>query len=126
MSEWSSALQTTFASLKKVKTKIILIGDIPIDNNPMPDCLAIHPSSIQDCGTAPLNAVDANQDAHVGEQAAAKASKVGFVNPIPWLCTTTCSPIIGNMVVSYDSTHVSAVYASYLSTVMGTAVKPLL
>jgi hypothetical protein len=124
--EWTAALGTTFQSLKSVKTKVIIIRDMPVYNAVMPQCLAVHPTAVQECATAPINSLPANQDAHLGEQAAASAAKFGFVNPIPWLCAATCSPVIGNMIADYDSSHVSAVYASYLSTVMGTAIKPLL
>ncbi len=124
--QWTSALAATLQSLKSVKTKVIVIGDMPVYNSVMPQCLALHPTSVQDFSTAPTNSEQSNQDAHLGEQAAAKAAKVGFVNPIPWLCAARCSPVIGTMIVDYDSSHVSAVYASYLSTVMGAAIKPLL
>lgn len=124
--QWTTALGTTLRAIKSVKTKVIVVGDMPVFNAVMPQCLALHPTSVQDCATSPTNVLAANQDAHLGEQAAAKAAKVGFVNPIPWLCSTTCSPVIGSMIADYDSSHVSAIYASYLSTVMGAAIKPLL
>jgi len=124
--DWTNALGVTFQSLKSLKTKFIVIGDMPVSNAVLPQCLSLHPASVQDCATSPTNPVAQNQDAHLGEQMAAKAAKVGFVNPISWLCSTTCSPVIGNMVTNYNSSHVSAVYASYLSTVMGTAIKSLL
>jgi hypothetical protein len=124
--QWTTALETTLQAIKSVKTKVIVVGDIPIFNEAILQCLSLHLSSVQDCDTSPTNAVVVNQDAHLGEQAAAQAAKVGFVNPISWLCSTKCSAVIGSMVAYYDSRHISAIYASYLSTVMGAAIKKLL
>ena len=42
--------------------------------------------------------------------------------PVPWLCTKTCSPVIGTMVVYRDAYHMTNTYAAYLSRVLGAAL----
>ena len=127
-SQWLPALEATIAALHTTKTKVVVIGDVPEFNFPMPECLALHPTAIQLCATAESNPIPANQDLSTTEAQAAAAEHVGFINPDPWLCATptACSPVVGTYVTYYDQTHVSATYAAYLSGVMGTALKPLL
>jgi SGNH domain (fused to AT3 domains) len=122
--QWISGLETTLRAFSVKGTHVVLIGDVPVNNNAMPNCLAIHPTAVQSCGTAVQNPVATNATRDDQEASAAAAVGVGFVNPLPWLCTHagTCSPIVGNMITYYDGDHVSATYAAFLATVMGAAV----
>ena len=93
-------------------------------NTPPPECLASYPTSVQTCSAPNPNPA---QQWHEGaEKAAAKAEKVLYVSPMPWLCTTTCSPVIGNYVAYYDQYHLTCTYAAYLSGVLEAALKPIL
>jgi hypothetical protein len=120
---WQSGLETTISELKTSKTKVAVIGDITAFSGTagVIACLATYPSAVQKCAVPNPNSK--THQHFVAEMAAAAAERVPYVNPQPWLCTKTCSPVIGNMVVYYDSFHVSATYAEYLSGVLGAALQ---
>jgi SGNH domain-containing protein len=123
---WQAGLEETITALKTTSTRVAVIGDITVfsPHNDLPQCLAANPTSVQQCAVSNPNGKTRQHFA--AEQAAASAESVPYLNPQPWLCTMTCSPVIGNMAAYYDSFHVSATYAEYLSGVWASALAPLL
>jgi hypothetical protein len=123
--QWQTGFTTTLKDLKVSKAKIAVLGDIQIFNSPVIQCLSIHPTKVQTCTVANPNKQQPSHEK--SEKAAAATEKVVYVNPTPWLCTTTkCSPVIGNYIAYWDDFHVSVPYASYLSGVVATALKSTL
>jgi hypothetical protein len=98
-----------------------------------PQCLAANLTSIQKCTISDTAALQAQRTA---ESTAAKAEKTGYINVLPWMCSSatkpvSCSPIVGDSsggyrVVYYSTGHITETYALWLSTVLGTALKPSL
>ncbi len=123
--QWQDGLVRTIEQLVAKGTKIALFEDLPWSNLAPPNCLAMHRTTVQQCGTTYPN--PANPGQQVAEQAAAFATHTMFIRTHQWFCNKTiCSPVIGNMITKWDQGHVSATYARYLATVLATAVKPLL
>lgn len=121
---WKRGLQWTVGELRTAQTAVAVIGDIIYMNMSLPQCLAAFPSAIQRCGQAsPNKSSHGNQAA---EQAESKALGIAYINTNQWICSSWCSPVVGNMIVSLDQSHINAVYAEYLTNVMEAAVKPLL
>jgi hypothetical protein len=121
---WEAGLESTITSLKKATTTVAVIGDVVALAPQLAECLAAYPTSVQKCSVP-----DPNPATHThvaAERAAATAKGVAYLNPQPWLCTTVCSPVIGNMVAYWDNLHVSSTYAEYLSGVWAAALKGLL
>lgn len=132
---WQLGLEQTITALKTTATTVAVVGDITVFSpNNIPACLAAYPGSIQQCSVRNPNG--GTRQHFAAEQAAATAEKVAYINPQPWLCTmpstTTpvtpgeCSPVIGKMVAYFDTFHVSATYAEYLSSVWKTAIEGVL
>jgi SGNH domain (fused to AT3 domains) len=121
---WQAGLVTTISKLKSSKTKVAVVGDITAFTVILPDCLAAFPNAVQKC--AAPNPNPKTRQHFAAERAAAASQGVPYVDPQGWLCTKTCSPVIGNMVGYFDNLHVTATYAAFLATVFGTALKPLL
>jgi hypothetical protein len=124
--QWEAGLEKTISLLKPSKAKVGVLGDITLMNVVPPQCLAAHPTGVQSCATASPNPIKHNQGHQTAEKAAAAAARVLYVNTIPWLCTTTCSAVIGSMEVYSDKWHITVTYATYLSTVFGDSIKKLL
>jgi hypothetical protein len=121
---WKSGMEQTLSELAAPKRELSIIGDVTTLDDQMPECLAAHPSHIQDCSVPNPNP---GYKTHVAdEEAAAKAEKVDYINPQGWLCTKKCSPVVGNMVVYFDILHVTATYAEYLAIDFEDGIKPLL
>lgn len=123
--EWRTGLEKTITELKTTSTRVAVVGDITVFSPlVLPECLAAFPTSVQTCSVNNPNGKTRQQFA--AERAAAKAKRVQYIDPRSWLCTTVCSAVIGNMVAYFDTFHVSATYAEYLSGVWATALEPLL
>jgi len=122
--QWKSGLETTITGLAASKAKIAILGDTTAFNSVVPVCLAAYPTQVQMCAVPDPNpAVPGHQGA---ERAAAIADGASYIDTSKWLCTSTCSPVIGNYIVYTDQTHITMTYAGYLSGVLSAALKALL
>ena len=121
--QWEKGDEATIRALKNGRTKIALIGDIVGLTLDVPTCLAAHPTAVRTCSVANPN--PAVPRFYKAEALAAKATHVTYLNPIPWLCTKKCSTVIGHFLVYTNNNHICLVFAEYLSTVFGDAVKKL-
>lgn len=124
--QWEAGLVKTITLLKPSGAKVAVIGDISGFNADPSTCLASSPSDVQHCSVSNPNPIKNNRGHQAAEKAAASKMKATYINTLPWLCTGTCSPVIGNMLAYSDSWHMSATYSTYLSTVFGVALKNLL
>jgi hypothetical protein len=121
---WRAGLERTLATFLADKLKVAVIGDVTPLTNPIPACLAVHPTGVQDCSSPNPNPAKNTQ--RKAEEAAAKDEGVPYVNPEPWLCTNVCSPIVGKYAAYYDWQHVSATYSAYLALEWEAVLKALL
>ncbi len=123
--QWQAGVTATLAALAPSRATVGIIGDIQVFNLNVPSCVSLHPNGLALCGMKnPNTAIPGHE---VGEAAAARAAKVTYVDPTPYLCTaTSCSPVIGDYVVYVDSQHLAVPYVAYLTGVLTTALSPLL
>jgi len=119
--QWTTALESTFSQLHSATTHVALIGNVVTVPGPL-DCLAAHPTSVQSCSRPASGPVQAAQRA--SEKAAAAASKVRYVDEIPWTCSSVCTAIVGNMIVYGSAGHLTATYDTYLTRVLAAALAP--
>ncbi len=122
--QWGAGLQKTISNLAPSGATVAIMGDIQVFSVTLPTCLAIHPNGVALCaGKNPNKAIPGRE---TGEINVAKANHFLYVNPMPWLCTTTlCSAVIGDYLPYSDSQHVAVPYSRYLTTVLATALAPL-
>lgn len=120
--QWQAGMATTLSTLQKSGARLVVVGDNTLMDVSSPQCLAAYPTSVQRCANPSPNPRAVDQSHQAAERAAATADGAGFINPVPWLCTKTCSPVIGTMVTYWDSYHLSNTYTAYLSKVMGAAL----
>lgn len=121
---WQAGLEATLAALLASHLDVAVIGDITAMTNQLPQCLAVYPKHVQRCSSPDPNPA---MHQHVKqEEAAAAAKHVDYVNPQPWVCTTTCSPVVDVYAVYCDSEHLSATYAAWLAQDLQDALKALL
>ena len=124
-SAWQAGLAATLSTLLADKLKVAVIGDVSPLSSPAAQCLASYPTTVQQRCSSP----NPNPGLHTqlkAEVAAARAEGVPYLNPVPWLCTKVCSPIVGRYAAYYDWQHVAATYAAYLSLDWEGTLKPLL
>jgi hypothetical protein len=112
---------STIDALASPTTKVSIIQETPTFNASVPLCLSANASSVQRCRVSYINPKDPNYAAE--DQAAAKKTKAQYIETESWFCRHgQCSPVIGSYIPFIDSNHVSLMYASYLSTVMSSAI----
>ena len=122
---WTNGLEATISALAGPHTSVAVIGDIVTFNKPLPECLAVYPTSVQKCAAGNPNKQITNH--YQAERTAAKASGAKFIETNPWLCAPkVCSPVVGRFAAYFNAGHVSATYAEYLSTVFGAVVQKIL
>jgi len=125
--QWTSSLKTFFAQIRAHGPKLVMIGDNPILPANPDSCLARFPTAVQTCAGRLTTSGGQPTTRENDEAAASRAlNGVTFVDPTPWLCSATCSPIIGNMVAYYDQSHISGSYSAFLSGAMNSTLTPLL
>jgi hypothetical protein len=122
--QWAAGLEKTLNLIVTPGTRKVVLGDIPYLTQSAPECLAANQNNVQACSTPTSTAVQ--KDHMQVEQTAARATKARYVNVVPWFCSATCTPIVGNMVVYSDLLHAGRTYTNYLSGALQTALKPVL
>ena len=117
--QWQQGLQRTIMQMHVPKTKIVVLGNIPILPQSGPDCLSRNGADVQACSGAEssfwMHYIDA-------EQGAAANAGARYINVLPWFCSTTCTAVIGKFEVYYDLSHATAAYTLYLDRVLGQAL----
>ena len=81
-------------------------------NVQVPECLSQH--SVSACNREVAATVGQAQRRIL----AGFGGQVTVIDPVPWLCSTVCPTVLGNLLVHRDSTH--------LTTAMAEALAPLL
>ncbi len=112
--QWQAGLQQFLGSVTASNTKKVVLGNIPTTGGPV--CLAQHSDDVQACAGHPITKYNE------AEQRAAGLSGAGYVDVTPWFCRTTCSPVVGNVNVYFNTSHVSTPYTRFLETVLGQAL----
>ena len=115
---WAAGWQQTFARLGSSGTQQILILDTAWPSTDVPACVSKRPAQVTLCGRPPAEAIA--KPARRGLiAAAARAAAVKVIDPVPWMCSdTACPVIVGNVLVYYDDSHLSATYAALLAPVL--------
>lgn len=123
-----SGMVQSIHNYQQTGARVIYLEDTP---NPervgsVPDCLASHPDDVQACSLSRQDPAT-RLDAFIGrriEAAAAKQARATLIDPTSWFCTaTTCPPIINDIVVYMDNSHVTATYIKWITPLMRAALK---
>jgi hypothetical protein len=121
--QWQAGEEKALKAIKMAGSEDVVLGNIVDLQQSGPTCLARHPSEVQAC-SLPLAKAEIWSPYYDADQAAAKAEGASYINVLPWLCSTICSPVIGNFDVYFNEFHISATYATYLSQVLHGALVP--
>jgi hypothetical protein len=112
--QWQSSLEDLLTTLSTPKTRKVVIGNLAVSAYYGPDCLARHTDSVQACSVPPQEPFTRFNEA---EERAAEAGGASYIDVLPWFCTKTCSPIIGNDEIYWDD-HVTTRYSLFLEGVL--------
>jgi peptidoglycan/LPS O-acetylase OafA/YrhL len=117
---WLSGLTQMITTIQReTGAHVVLMGDDPYPQQSVPDCLSQHLDDTPPC-SIPRRYPFYNPSGIPQEKALAASAGAGYVDTDPWFCiSTTCTVIVGNMLVYRDDNHITATYASWLTPVIG-------
>lgn len=119
--QWLDGWVSTIDKLARPGTGLVVLGDIAQWNDNGARCLAAHTNSVQRC-SAPV--AEANWGHGQAEEAVATAVNALYIPTIPWFCAERCEPVIADIRVFNDGSHITQTYAVYLTGAMREALKP--
>ncbi|HLM97606.1 MAG TPA: acyltransferase family protein [Acidimicrobiales bacterium] len=118
--QWSAGLTDFFSSITVPNVQFDVIGNIPQPAFDPPQCLDVHPDDVPACSSPKAKALTP----YAGAEADAVRSVGGrYVDVTPWFCSVTCTAVIGNYQVYFNSQHVMGNYATFLQGVMADALQ---
>ena len=117
---WLSGLSEMISRIESsTGARVVLMGDDPYPQQSVPQCLSVHLSNTPAC-SIPKHYPYYNPGGIAQEQAVASSTGAGYVDTDPWFCiSTTCTVIVGNLLVYRDDNHITASYASWLTPAIG-------
>jgi peptidoglycan/LPS O-acetylase OafA/YrhL len=117
---WLSGLREMITTIENsTGARVVVMGDDPYPQQSVPQCLSVHLSDTPAC-SIPKRYPYYNPGGIGQEQAVASSTGAGYVDTDPWFCiSTTCTVIVGNLLVYRDDNHISATYADWLTPAVG-------
>jgi peptidoglycan/LPS O-acetylase OafA/YrhL len=117
---WLSGLAEMITTIEHdTGAHVVLMGDDPYPQQSVPDCLSQHLGDTPTC-SIPRRYPFYNPKGIPQEKALAASTGAGYIDTDPWFCiSTTCTVIVGNMLVYRDDNHITATYAHWLTPVIG-------
>ena len=113
--QWQQGLVALLDAIKVPNIEKVVLGNIPVMPQNIPDCLSAHPHDVQACAAPAADVVSG----YIGvEKAAVQEAGGRYIDTTPWFCSSTCTPIVGRYIVYMDSQHVTETYARYLWLVL--------
>jgi peptidoglycan/LPS O-acetylase OafA/YrhL len=107
---WQAAWARTFAALSPAP--VAVLSDTPTMNVQVPECLSQH--SLSACNRE----VAATMGQAQRRILAGFGGQVTVIDPVPWLCSTVCPTVLGNLLVYRDSAHLTAAMAEALAPLL--------
>ena len=117
--EWRKALEQLFTRIATPKTVKDVIGSPAVPRAAGPYCLSRESDRIQECSGPPDPQFVLYNNA---ESTAAVASGAHFIDVIPWLCSSSCSFVVGRYETYVAGDHITVGYTYFLEGVLAKAL----
>ena len=115
--QWIQGMVQMISTIRQMGSTVVVIGPVPKPVNIVYDCLSQHLSDAVAC-TEPLGEAF-NLAGAAAEKAAATQAGAFYIDTRPWFCTaTTCTTMVGNIMVWRDDNHITETYSSFLGPAM--------
>ena len=125
---WAAALYKTLHMITSSKTTKVILG-------PTPQLGKAHSPLCRRWSALQATRTTYRLVHHLGERCcriytaipiepSRQQADVQYIDVFPWLCSSVCTAVIGNMVVYGLRNHLTATYATYLSGALQAALQP--
>jgi peptidoglycan/LPS O-acetylase OafA/YrhL len=118
--QWRSGMEKFLASITVPGVQFAVIGNIPQLPEDPQQCLNAHADDLGACSATVAKSLNRYGQA---ERAAVEAVGGRYVDVTPWLCSATCTAVIGRYQVYFNQAHIMGPYAEFLRGVMGKALQ---
>ncbi|MEK6310841.1 MAG: acyltransferase family protein [Curtobacterium sp.] len=123
--DWGAGLRRQLDEIRRrADAPVAVLQDTPRWNSAPNRCLSASPDHVARCAL-PADELIA-PDIRAAEQAAAGRSGATVIDPLPWVCTRTCSPVLWNVLAYRDSNHITDELASALAPRLHSALQRVL
>lgn len=119
---WGEALKKT---IDRIDAPAVVIGDTPSVGETPALCLSQNLDNAQECAVDRDFALSSST--RKSERSAAVATGAGFIDLTDYMCnSSTCDPIIGDVLVYRDDNHMTATFSELLSPVLAEELSEVL
>jgi hypothetical protein len=126
-SPWLNGVTAIFKFLRRSSGRVIFISDVPTFWFGAEGCISRHLTDVKVCNSTPRRTAIVLPKVRAEEFQIADRTGVASIDPTPWFCTpTVCPVLVRNIMVFYDTTHMTPAWSSFIEPVFATAVTSIL
>ncbi len=104
-SAWSNGVAQLMSVLSATKAKVVVIGNTPVFDESVPECLSEHLTDVAACVEKASSVIPLPRLAKAELRIEHSAHAVS-IDPMSWVCTpTTCPVIVGDLLLYRDNDH---------------------
>jgi hypothetical protein len=127
LTPWLDGIVATFNFLRQSSGGVIFISDVPTLKFGAARCLYHHLTDVKPCNSTPRSKAIFLPQVRADEFELADLMGVPSIDPTSWFCTATVCPVlVRNIMVYYDSAHMTPAWSSFIEPVFATSVKSIL
>ena len=120
-SAWIAQLSDFIREIRSLGSQMLVLGPVPASPTVTPICISGNLDDVTRCEYSPGEVIDA--PGRKVEEKAVLASGGQYAQMLPLVCAgDRCPVIVGNIMVSYDGSHLSSEYSRFLSPALGALV----
>jgi peptidoglycan/LPS O-acetylase OafA/YrhL len=102
---WQEGIRRSLSALPAT-TRVVFVQDTPIWAADPNECLVRHVDAVRHCGRLRRSVVDG--DVRMWVDQLESSGRITVVDPVPALCRRSCSPLLWNVLVYRDASHLTA------------------
>lgn len=118
---YGSSIESTYTQfltmLKSNSKNVVRLVDNPLPPSFIPDCLAKNKDNIQNCTFKREQGIRSPEIQKMENQVAVELG-VSTIDPIDLICTEICPPVVDNIIVYMDQSHITNTYGKYISEIV--------
>jgi hypothetical protein len=126
-SVWLDGMAAIFQFLQRSAGRVIFISDGPTFDFGAAACVTEHLTDVQACNDTPRSKAIFMPKLRDAEFELAASMQIPTIDPVPWFCTpTVCPVLVGNILVYYDSSHMTPAWSSFIFPVLASSIASIL
>jgi hypothetical protein len=126
-SAWQDGVAAIFKFLRRSAGRVIFISDVPTFWFGVADCISRHLTNVHPCNSVARRKAIFLPKIRAKELQLAARMHVASIDPTPWFCTpTVCPVLVGNIMVYYDSAHMTPAWSTFIAPVLDTKLTSIL